>query len=122
MGMQTGISRMASSSSTDDKAKLQKVIDSHDLVIFSAPVGPKHDKTCPYVRKTLKTLTDAGITFHHHVVGPKGTDTRNALISLCHGTKTVPEGFCLGKYIGGFDGSDAGHLGFPGIMPLFKDG
>lgn len=104
------------------RSELQSIIDSNDLVIFSAPVGPNKDKTCPYVAKTIAALDAAGITYHHHVVGPKGTDSRTALIELCKGVGTVPEGFCLGQWIGGFDASDGGHLGAPGIMPLFESG
>ena len=105
------------------KEELQKLVDSHDLVIFSGPVGPaKLNLECPYTRKTLTKLDGAGITYHHHKVGPKGTDSRAALMSICQGVKTVPEGFCLGKYIGGYDESDGKHVGAPGIMTLLKNG
>merc|ERR1712166_929376 len=104
------------------KTELQAAIDSHDLVIFSAPVGPNADKTCPYVAKTVAALDASGMPYQHLTVGSKGTPSRTALIELCQGVATVPQGFCLGRYIGGFDETDAGHLGMPGIMPLFEDG
>eukprot|EP00656_Telonema_subtile_P040967 TRINITY_DN46064_c0_g1_i1.p2 TRINITY_DN46064_c0_g1~~TRINITY_DN46064_c0_g1_i1.p2 ORF type:complete len:146 (+),score=34.19 TRINITY_DN46064_c0_g1_i1:72-509(+) len=123
-------STLSSSSAASDvykrqevtKDELQSIIASHDLVIFSAPVGPNADKICPYVAKTVAALDAAEIPYYHQVVGPKGTPSRTALIELCQGVGTVPEGFCLGQWIGGYDASDGGHLGAPGITPLFESG
>ena len=106
--------------------ELQEMIPQHDLLIFSAPVGPQANKTCPYVAKTIATLDAAGVGYHHQIVGIKGTNSRTALIELCHGVGTVPQAFCLGMWIGGYDASDGlkscDGVCPPGIMPLFENG
>eukprot|EP00931_Biecheleriopsis_adriatica_P084448 TRINITY_DN58290_c0_g1_i1.p1 TRINITY_DN58290_c0_g1~~TRINITY_DN58290_c0_g1_i1.p1 ORF type:complete len:144 (+),score=27.97 TRINITY_DN58290_c0_g1_i1:52-483(+) len=106
------------------KALLQKIVSSHDVVLFTAPVGPGGLMTCPYCSKAQAALKSAGITYHHQVVGTKGTNSRTALIDMCKGTATVPEAFFMGQWIGGWDETDGKDVREPwmGISSLIETG
>eukprot|EP00933_Yihiella_yeosuensis_P050454 TRINITY_DN4823_c1_g1_i1.p1 TRINITY_DN4823_c1_g1~~TRINITY_DN4823_c1_g1_i1.p1 ORF type:complete len:138 (-),score=33.27 TRINITY_DN4823_c1_g1_i1:66-479(-) len=106
------------------KTNLRKITSTHDLVLFTAPVGPFGCMTCPYCTKAQNALKAAGIAYHHEVVGAKGSNSRTALIEMCKGTATVPEAFFLGEWIGGYDETDGKDVREPwmGISPLIDSG
>mmetsp|Transcript_11548 Transcript_11548/g.30881 ORF Transcript_11548/g.30881 Transcript_11548/m.30881 type:complete len:138 (+) Transcript_11548:88-501(+) len=106
------------------KANLEKVLSNNTLVLLTAPVGPFGAFSCPFCKKVIKALDAAGIPYHHEVVGQKGSNSRSALIELCKGTTSVPEAFCFGKWIGGYDESDGKDVreAWMGISGLIASG
>ena len=62
------------------------------------------------------------MAYHEHDAGSKGTASRAALVQRCKGTKTVPEVFLFGTWVGGWDKTDGGEKGAPGIEPLMENG
>ena len=62
------------------------------------------------------------MAYHEHDAGAKGTASRAALVQRCKGTKTVPEVFLFGTWVGGWDKTDGGEKGAPGIEPLMENG
>ena len=103
-------------------AALDEVIRSHDVVLCVAGVGPLGLLTCPYCTKAMQLLDEKGIPYHVYDSGTKGTASRTALIDRCQGTTSVPEVFVLGTWVGGWDESDGGAKGAPGIEPLMASG
>lgn len=107
---------------TDVAAELDTIISSNDLVLFVAGVGPFGLLTCPYCSKAEVLLKDKGITYTKYDCGTKGTPMRTAVIERCQGTTSVPEVFMFGSWVGGWDMSDGGTKGAPGIEPLMASG
>ena len=101
---------------------LDEVANSHDVVLFVAGVGPLGMITCPYCTKAQALLKEKGVSYHLQDAGGKGTPSRAALIKRCQGTVSVPMVFMLGTLVGGWDESDGGSKGAPGIQPLMASG
>jgi hypothetical protein len=56
----------------------------------------------------------------HSQVGRKGTASRTALIELAEGVTSVPLGWCVQTFLGGFDETDGKKGAGYGILPLLR--
>jgi glutaredoxin 3 len=95
---------MGSSSSTAaDKENLQTKIDGNAFVLFVRG-------GCPYCRQASSALKSAGVDFVQHSL----SGAESSAMRQITGKTSVPQGFCLGKYVGGCnDGPKAGM----GVVP-----
>jgi len=108
------------------RVMLHGIISSNEVVVFSALVGANGDKVCPYCKEAMEAMAAAGITFHHQMVGAKGTNSRTALTEMTGGVAKVPMAFVFNTWIGGYDETDTDGLEAKppgnGIMPNLKSG
>eukprot|EP00656_Telonema_subtile_P019389 TRINITY_DN2064_c0_g1_i3.p1 TRINITY_DN2064_c0_g1~~TRINITY_DN2064_c0_g1_i3.p1 ORF type:complete len:119 (-),score=22.03 TRINITY_DN2064_c0_g1_i3:233-589(-) len=87
---------------------VEEMIASADVVVFSSSF-------CPYCRKAIAALNEAGI---EHTVIEKTGEIGSQLQALT-GKTSVPSGWVKGTYIGGCnDGTESWH----GIIPCIQSG
>merc|ERR1711924_353812 len=89
-------------------ASVDDLISSSDIVVFSSSY-------CPYCRKAIAALNDAGLSKQMKVVEANGS--MKSTLRAKTGQSSVPQVFVKGTFIGG---CNDGGLG--GTLPLLRNG